>query len=147
MPAKSFYVFVYGTLKRGQSNHSLLERAEYLMEATTCDKFRMFHVGFPVMMADVKDGRPVGRVRGEVYKVNESQLRRLDNLESEGQMYKRLPIHVTTKQDRLLTVLAYIGVEDFWKVRGVGQTKGYGIPVLPQDGLLNWSREAMRKLA
>jgi gamma-glutamylaminecyclotransferase len=146
---KSYYIFVYGTLKRGQSNHSLLAKAEYLLEAATCEKFRMFHVGFPVLLADVKDGRPVGRVQGEVYKVSEEQLRRLDGLESEGSMYKRLAIDVTTDEGELLTVLAYIGIEDFWTLRGLSKSRtdgrAYGRPVVPVDGLLNWSREAMWK--
>lgn len=137
-PAKSYFIFVYGTLKQGEGNHRLLEQAEYVYNATTFDRFRMFHVGFPVLMDDVQDGRPVGKVQGEVYKVNEEQLRRLDQLEAEGSMYKRREIEVFTDEGFQMTVLAYVGMPKYWRGLGQPTTSRYGQPVLPVHGIINW---------
>jgi len=141
-PKPSHLVFVYGTLKRGEGNHSLLKKSELLSVATTCFKFRMFHVGFPVLMPEIGDGRQVGNVRGEVYRIDEAVLRRLDGLESEGHMYKRVKIDVTTESGELLEVQTYIGMQDFWDQRGIGG-KQYGRSVQPTDGILDWSRKTV----
>jgi gamma-glutamylcyclotransferase (GGCT)/AIG2-like uncharacterized protein YtfP len=148
-PVKSqpnYFVFVYGTLKQGERNHRLLADAEYFGEATTCSQFKMYHVGFPVLMAANGDGRPTGRVRGEVYRVTRSQIHRLDQLESEGRMYKRLPIDVTTDEGNPLAVLAYVGMVEFWHdSRGLGTERGYGRSVLPIDGVINWKGKEERQ--
>ena len=39
MDQSSFTVFVYGTLKRNQPNHHYLSTAEFITEATCCQKF------------------------------------------------------------------------------------------------------------
>jgi gamma-glutamylcyclotransferase (GGCT)/AIG2-like uncharacterized protein YtfP len=39
MEQSSYTVFVYGTLKRNQPNHHYLSTAEFITEATCCQKF------------------------------------------------------------------------------------------------------------
>lgn len=112
-------IFVYGTLKRGYSNHRLLEGAHFLGDAYTVDTFKMIHVGYPVILPD-DDGDPVN---GEVFDVNTETLINLDALENEGVMYDRKLINVLlTNQPKTngiidANVSVYIGNEDFWSKR------------------------------
>lgn len=81
-------LFVYGTLKRGCSNHHFLTGQEFVGEAQTAPGFRLFELsGHPGMVA-----RPEDRdgVAGEVWAVDAEALVRLDGLEglAEG-MYRR----------------------------------------------------------
>jgi len=84
-------LFVYGTLKRGCSNHHFLTGQEFVGEAHTAPGFRLFELsGHPglVPRAEDRDG-----VAGEVWAVDAEALVRLDGLEglAEG-MYRRAVI-------------------------------------------------------
>lgn len=73
----SFKVFVYGTLREHESNHTLLKDAVCL--AKQCWTFGVLYdtgLGYPAMMTGKKT-----RVYGELYEVNEEQLKKLDWLE------------------------------------------------------------------
>jgi len=85
-------VFVYGTLKRGGSNHSLLDRSsEFLGEAITVPTYKMAATSFPVIMPDA-----TGKLMaGEIYAVDDATLARLDQLEREGRSYDRVVIAAT----------------------------------------------------
>jgi len=77
-------VFVYGSLRRGFSNHRFLESASYLGEATTAPHYRLVSLGaFPGMTPGLSV------VRGEVYEVDADTLRRLDALEGHPHFYRR----------------------------------------------------------
>jgi gamma-glutamylcyclotransferase (GGCT)/AIG2-like uncharacterized protein YtfP len=65
-------VFVYGTLKRGHPNNSLLVGSGFLGEAVTVPTYKMVETSFPVIMPD-PSGQPVA---GEIYAVDDSTLAR-----------------------------------------------------------------------
>jgi gamma-glutamylcyclotransferase (GGCT)/AIG2-like uncharacterized protein YtfP len=81
-------LFVYGTLKRGGSNHSWLEGQRFVSEAATLPVFRLYEIdGYPGMIFAPEGGESV---RGEVWDVDEACLARLDALEDvEGGEYAR----------------------------------------------------------
>ena len=84
-------IFVYGTLKRGGSNHGFLHDQRFVGEARTPPGFRLFEItGYPGMVP-VPDDRE--GVTGEVWSVDAACLRQLDELEglAEG-LYRREPI-------------------------------------------------------
>lgn len=91
--ADTHYVAVYGTLKRGYSNHRLLARARFL----GTDHLRsvvLFDLGpYPGALE-----RPSQGVLVEVYEVDNSGLERLDELEGynakapEAGLYTRKPL-------------------------------------------------------
>jgi gamma-glutamylaminecyclotransferase len=85
-------VFVYGTLKRGGSNHHLMAGQKFLGEARTPPGFRLYDLGGHPGMILKPDDR--AGVTGEVWSVNTACLAQLDILEglAEG-IYRR----VTTK--------------------------------------------------
>jgi gamma-glutamylaminecyclotransferase len=72
-------IFVYGTLKRGLSNHRYLAGQRFVGEARTEPVYRMVDCGgYPGMFPVEKDGVSV---RGEVWEVDDQCRRQLDVLE------------------------------------------------------------------
>jgi gamma-glutamylcyclotransferase (GGCT)/AIG2-like uncharacterized protein YtfP len=86
-------IFVYGTLKRGGSNHAFLTGQTFLQTARTVAGYSLVHLrDFPGMIPDETDR--IG-VAGEVWKVDANCLAQLDDLEgiNEG-LYRREPIRL-----------------------------------------------------
>lgn len=80
-------VFVYGSLRRGLSNHARLAGARDLGDdetATASYTMRAYSQWFP----GVCDGGST-TIRGEVYEVDDDGLAALDRLESNGRFYTR----------------------------------------------------------
>ncbi|MED4228610.1 gamma-glutamylcyclotransferase [Neobacillus cucumis] len=73
----NIYVFVYGTLRKNESNHFLLKEAT-LIARQVWTNGRLFDtgLGYPAMKESMND-----IVYGELYLVSEEQLLRLDELE------------------------------------------------------------------
>jgi len=83
-------VFVYGTLKRGGSNHDVLVRAggRFLCEAKTCELRKLIVTHLPFLC----DGHaPKGfQVEGEIFEIPDEQgLDKIDTLEGNGSFYLR----------------------------------------------------------
>lgn len=105
---KSYYVFVYGTLKSGFSNHKFyMDDSELVDEVTTVDKFAMIGEdrAFPYLLGTNDDGY---HVEGELYEVPESSLRFLDRLEGVPTHYQRQVISVKDSFGTVYKALAYI---------------------------------------
>lgn len=86
-------VFVYGTLKRGGSNHSYLARQQFLGAARTPPGFTLYSLGdYPGMVRAPAD---TAGVAGELWAVDVGCLLRLDELEgvAEG-LYERVAIQL-----------------------------------------------------
>jgi len=84
-------VFVYGTLKRGGSNHLFLRGQKFLGDARTAPGFTLYSLGhYPGMVR--APGDTVG-VTGELWSVDEECLAELDRLEGldEG-LYERIDV-------------------------------------------------------
>jgi len=78
-PTGSTLIFVYGTLKRGGSNHHHLAGQTFLGEARTVPGFRLYEVGgYPGMIPQSIDREGV---QGELWRVDEKALALLDELE------------------------------------------------------------------
>ena len=87
----STLLFVYGTLKRGCTNHHHLAGQTFVGTARTPPGYRLYDLGgYPgiVSQPDDRDG-----VVGEVWSVDDDALRRLDRFEGihEG-LYRREPL-------------------------------------------------------
>lgn len=83
-------VFVYGTLKKGYSNHRLLQTSEYIGNGKI-EGYEIYDLGFypGIVPGDRKD-----EVYGEVYEITEETLVHLDRLEGEGFLYIREVVEV-----------------------------------------------------
>ena len=111
-------VFVYGTLKRGGSNHSFLAGQNFIGEARTTPGFQLHGLaGYPGMVASTAPSAT--GVTGEVWSVEAKTLARLDELEGlkEG-LYRRDRI-------ALLPPFADTPVETYFYARSVA-----GAPLL-----------------
>lgn len=121
--------FVYGTLRRGNCNNSVLGRASFVGEAVTRKPFHMLDTGgFPVILGPTLDGHPV---RGEVYVVDEAILARLDRLEGEGRMYLRTRQYVDLAGGVRPRVHMYVGAPSYWHHQRMA-------PVKPVRGVYDW---------
>lgn len=74
---ENILVFVYGTLRKHESNHHLLEGAKCVaLQSWTSGQIYDTGLGYPAMKSSDED-----RVYGELYHINEQQLPLLDELE------------------------------------------------------------------
>jgi len=78
-------VFVYGTLLRGEADHGLLNGARFLRSTRTCADFELHDLGDVPGM--VKGGSTP--VRGELYRLDSREVRRLDELEDHPETFRR----------------------------------------------------------
>lgn len=104
------YTFTYGTLMKGERNHTLLkDKVTFITTATV--KGSIFHLpyGYPAYLDDSKENK----VFGEVYEINTQVLEALDNLEgyndsSQSGMYLRKKIKVTTLNGDIMECFIYV---------------------------------------
>lgn len=84
---KSDMVFVYGSLKQGFHLHGCMKDATFIMSSMT--KKASFNLFTPndAWPAITMPGKR--KIKGEVYKVTEEQLKRLDEVEGVPHLYER----------------------------------------------------------
>ena len=111
-------LFVYGSLKRGCSNHGRLGGQTFLAEAVTEPHFALYAVGaFPGMVRAAEDGFAV---RGELWHVDDAALARLDDFEGNGSLFQRESIPVFTGDGNRHTAWAYLYLGEVAGRRQVG---------------------------
>lgn len=134
-PNESFLVFVYGTLKAGQSNHSHhLTGATFVGKAVTANPYDMRdNGGFPVVFPS--GDKPVS---GEVYEIGATHLAGLDRLEGHPRFFRREEVQV--KVDDPIP----LGDKTCWMYFGVPKAWQHSIDALPRATVVkdvyNWSR-------
>lgn len=89
------YVFVYGTLKRGKSNHHFLSGAEFIAEAVAQEVGTLSNTSPPSFAR----GEPKANLLGEIYKVDADTLRDLDYLEGHPNFYYRTQYRAVSIED------------------------------------------------
>ena len=95
------YLFVYGTLKKGEKSHFFLKNAQFLGRARLSG-FNLYNLGeYP----GIKRGS--GVVIGEVYALDKELLKIIDEYEEEGKEYKRTCVEVEMENGRNLKVWIY----------------------------------------
>lgn len=113
-------IFVYGTLKRGYSNHGRLSTATFLGKAYTKFKWAMINNWsgtFPYLLQMHTNG---DHIKGEVFLVDDATLTSLDQLEGNPTHYKRIDMEVHyndakpgDKPERVLTyVKTHVSTKD-----------------------------------
>jgi gamma-glutamylcyclotransferase (GGCT)/AIG2-like uncharacterized protein YtfP len=86
-------LFVYGTLKRGCSNHPFLAGQRFVGDARTVRGYRLYNLGeFPGMIRLPEDRNGVA---GEVWSVTPAALTYIDHLEGlDLGLYRREPVEL-----------------------------------------------------
>lgn len=97
------YLFVYGTLKRGLSNHHWLGEAGYIAEARTAADFALYTIEYPFLAKSPA----LYPVHGELYLISPADLARVDQLEQHPDDYCREPIEVLTRQGERVMAWTY----------------------------------------
>lgn len=131
MTATKYLVFVYGTLKRGGTNHHVIERGRFRGVANTEPQFRLLDAcggAFPYMVAGDRS------IQGELFELDGATLYSLDQLEgyrpnSEVNHYNRETIMVTVGNERR-EALVYVLNEKYRRAHGATEFDGNNwIPV------------------
>lgn len=85
-------VFVYGTLKKGNTNHCVIEGSTAHGEAETVENMGLYDLGpYPFAM---RGQHYKSTIKGELYEVNQTTLKRLDKLEGYPRLYTRQKVDV-----------------------------------------------------
>lgn len=152
-------VFVYGTLKKGFSNHRLIEDAVYLGAAHTLSgTYNMKETGsFPVVYKDW-DGVQKAHIRGEMYACAPEHVISMDVLESNGTMYQRHLVGFNCedqepKKERkypfhFLKAWIYCAIPEYWdsiKIESLSTKKNPCHPKLSQKTFFEWRSEQGRE--
>lgn len=163
-----FYpVFVYGSLKSGLENSSLLANALLVGGTRTKDEFQMTSV-FGMYPALFKTDYTVpetmevakGRIQGEVYLVDESELEMLNQLEQVGKLYEIGqheidPVYFVqksqndkeTKVHTFKTALVYTALPKFLDtVFDEKQKDNYLAFITSVDGIVSWIHPVFENL-
>ena len=102
-PPDQSYVFVYGTLRSGQTYHDLLGGRTPISLVKTPPYFELVSLGpYPAMMTQGHTA-----IVGEIYRVDESTMKTLDELEGHPDFYQRCPIDLPSV-DLSGTVWTYV---------------------------------------
>lgn len=100
-------VFTYGTLMKGQCRNHVLKDCKYVCDAVLED-YGLYDVGSYPAAVPVKDYK----VYGEVYEINNSIKKQLDDIEGEGYLYKYKEIEVHDNNNNKYLVGFYEYIQD-----------------------------------
>ena len=134
---KKILVFVYGTLKKGYSNHRLLTTSKFISKATTVNKYLFQDNGsFPYVIDNSLSQSQIREelkhnVMGELYEVTEEVLSSLDSLEgyiknSDYSLYDRQVVTVVTEDNKKIKCNMYVSQRFYpsLKILDSGEWKG-----------------------
>lgn len=91
-------LFVYGSLKKGFYNHRLLKESTFIGSGIISG-YDLYDLGY---YQGIKRGS--GEVLGEIYEIDQETLKRVDVLESEGYLYRRVPVEAKIEGDTVKAV-------------------------------------------
>lgn len=100
-------VAVYGTLKRGRTNHFIMEllSAEFLGEGKTAEKYPLMTDG---MLPYLFDEAGIGhRISVEIYRVSDTALAVIDRFECHPKFYARKSIKCELSSGEVLDCFVY----------------------------------------
>lgn len=117
------FVFVYGSLKRGFHNNYILRHSEFLGKFVTKNRdWNM--VSFNAFPGVTNSKNLSGsRIAGELYLVDNIELKRLDALESNGTFYTRSEIELEGFEQPVWMYIVNNEYSDIDNIRGVSWNK------------------------
>lgn len=118
---ENHYVFVYGTLKRGGSNHDIIKiRAKNQwcgVGVTETESYDMLLAGikdkFPIVVDTGTKARRA-KVKGELWLVSTETILQMDKLESNRSVYDRVKENIYVGNHKIKAFM-YVGVPKFWR--------------------------------
>lgn len=109
---KNHRVFAYGTLKRGQYFHERYlggDKSEFLGKVVASPDYSLYIDGMPHLIQEPTD-LPV---KGELYRIDDWVLAKLDELEGHPMVYKRELIDVYDESGERVIAWAYLRSPNF----------------------------------
>lgn len=101
------FLFVYGSLLSSNSHHYLLKGCQFVGKAILYN-FGLYRVSwYPAIVP-----KENSKVLGEVYDVDENTLRKIDEFEDEGKLYKRQEVEVMLDSGQTINAWAYVYLLD-----------------------------------
>ncbi|QLG87524.1 gamma-glutamylcyclotransferase [Chitinibacter bivalviorum] len=97
------YLFVYGTLKRGLSNHHYLGSARYVAQGITQQRFALYTIEYPFL----SKSPACYQVRGELYLIDAQDLAQVDVLEQHPSDYCRELTSIIADDGQVISAWAY----------------------------------------
>ena len=119
---ENYYLFVYGTLKKGYGNNTLIKHTEFIGESISIERFDLSGIGFPCAYPN-RNGK---LLQGEIYKLNDSDFITTDMLEGNGSLYQR-ELREFVCDGKIIEAWIYIIIEPF--------TKPYKV----DSDIINWN--------
>ena len=117
---ENHYVFVYGSLKRGHSRHSILtasQRTKFcgvgVSDDHTFDLVIADPGNIPVLLESTAKERLL-KIKGELWLVDTETLIKLDHIESNGYLYERQSRRFWVGKESIPAWI-YIGCPKFWR--------------------------------
>ncbi|MEA3523462.1 MAG: gamma-glutamylcyclotransferase family protein [Campylobacterota bacterium] len=96
------YLFVYGSLKKGFQNHTMLSEANYISKAQTTSKFAMYtedNQNYPYIIKDNITGQ---KIDGELYEITRKDLLdKIDDFEGAPNYFKQTIVSITTRSKKI----------------------------------------------
>ena len=112
-------LFVYGSLKRGFPNHYFLRDSYFVSLAKTVERYSLYVDVYPFVYP--RDS--VSPIHGEVYKVDDNTLYRLDALEGHPHLSRREQIEVRLKSGERMRAWIYFFPERSGRLISSGEFK------------------------
>ena len=131
-------VAVYGTLKRGFSNNSVMGNSTYVASGKTMNKYPMVESGIPFVLPRVGEGH---NIKVEVFMCTKAQLGPIDSLEGHPHNYcrKRTPVRLETGELVMAWLYFYPNSEYVDNGTYIDEyTRGYN-PSSLSSGVYNYS--------
>lgn len=96
-------LFVYGSLMKNQSNHDYYLADTKFLTDVTLSGYEIYDLGcYPGII----EGN--GKVYGELYEVTDEELKRVDRLEGEGNLYIRKLVKVSLANNEIVEAWCYV---------------------------------------
>ncbi|WAM36708.1 gamma-glutamylcyclotransferase family protein [Caldicellulosiruptor acetigenus] len=101
------YLFVYGSLLSHNSNNYLLNGCKFIGKAVL-EGYGLYKVSwYPAIVP--KEG---SKVAGEVYEVDETLIKEIDDFEDEGELYRRQEVDVILNDNKVIKAWTYVYLLD-----------------------------------
>ena len=100
-------VFVYGTLKRSECNHSLIKDSKFISKSVTISNYLFLDNGLPYVI-DEPTHKDSVCVHGEVYEVSDKMFDDIDSLEGHPIFYERKKIWVSDSYNCLYVWIYFL---------------------------------------
>jgi gamma-glutamylcyclotransferase (GGCT)/AIG2-like uncharacterized protein YtfP len=140
------FLFVYGTLKQGCHNNTLLSRARFVGEAQTFRPRVMMDGGIPFLVKAEKyldarlDLNWASRVKGHIFEIDEYELADCDRLESHPNWYRREIDYFTLRKCQMVSAYVYYLNPDRVKTHRRATPEGglFNLPLISAPVVSEW---------